>query len=377
MPSSFAIDAVSRALQGAPVRSVEIVETFAAATAEVARLRIQFFDGRSPLVAIGKRSTGSGLAAARRELRFYRELAHLWKAPAPRLYGASSQHSRHGAGTFADLDAGAAPRHDDGHGDRDGDRDEEELLLLSEDLGAAGYALAARGPTPAQLGGAIEVLVALQARFWEALPEPLTGEPPATSAPSISRAAQAWPPTAIAAHTAALRAAARDFRASQGGQLSAEELGLLDELVEPWEQQLLARVRGGRALTLAHGDFHFFGNIFFAPGEPLPRVIDWSELKPSLPAYDLAYCLHAVPLDEGADRKARDLEVLRSYWERLRAAGVKTYSWELCQWDFHASMVAGLFQALFQDSARWFRDHAATVALHQAAAALRTPPPLS
>lgn len=365
MPSSFPLDAVTRALQGAPVRSVDVIERFGESSADVARLRIQFFDGRPPLVAIAKRSTGRHLAAARRELRFYRELAPLWDAPVPRLLGSSMTGERRGDDARAPQDptgSNAAP-------------DGAEILMLSEDLGAAGYALAASGPTPAQLRGTIDALVTWQARFWEALPEPLLADDPSLGIPTITRTAQAWPPQVISEHSAALRRAARDFRGSHGDELAADELQLL-ELVAPWEPQLLARVRGATALTLTHGDFHFFGNIFFAPGEAEPRVIDWSEVKAGLPAYDLAYCLHAVPLEPGAERVARDLEVLRSYWERLRAAGVQGYSWELCQWDFQISLVAALFQALFQDSAFWFRKNASAVVQHGAAAALRTPPPL-
>ncbi len=366
MPSSFPLDAVTRALQGAPVRSVEVIERFGECSAEVARLRILFFDGRPPLVAIAKRSTGRHLAAARRELRFYRELAPLWDAPVPRLLGAAMSGGRRGDDALAPEDATGSAAAPGG----------EEILMLSEDLGAAGYALAASGPTPAQLRGTIDALVTWQARFWEAVPELLLADDPALGIPAITRTAQAWPPQVISEHAQVLRATARAFAHAQRNELAPGELQLLHELVTPWEQQLLARTRGAAALTLTHGDFHFFGNIFLAPGEAAPRVIDWSEVKAGLPAYDLAYCLHAVPLEPGAERAARDLEILRSYWERLRAAGVQGYSWELCQWDFQISLVAALFQALFQDSAFWFRKNASVVVQHGAAAALRTPPPL-
>ncbi|WP_241996362.1 aminoglycoside phosphotransferase family protein [Kribbella antiqua] len=33
---------------------------------------------------------------------------------------------------------------------------------------------------------------------------------------------------------------------------------------------------------MIHGDFHFLGNIFFAPNDVRPQVIDWSEAKPGL-----------------------------------------------------------------------------------------------
>lgn len=57
-------------------------------------------------------------------------------------------------------------------------------------------------------------------------------------------------------------------------------------------------------------------------------------MKPGLGPHDLAYCLTVVPT---RDRLARDLTLLRRYWDGLRAAGVDDYSWELCEWDFRFS----------------------------------------
>lgn len=86
--------------------------------------------------------------------------------------------------------------------------------------------------------------------------------------------------------------------------------------------------------------------MFFAAGEPQPRVIDWSEMKPGLGPHDLAYCLIAAP---ASDRPARDLALLRHYWEGLRTARVDDYGWELCQWDYRFSVITNLFQSVFQN----------------------------
>ena len=64
-------------------------------------------------------------------------------------------------------------------------------------------------------------------------------------------------------------------------------------------------------------------------------VIDWSELEPGLGPHDLAYCLLSAPHD---DRAARDLALLRRYWDGLQAAGVSGYSWALCRWDYRCSL---------------------------------------
>lgn len=101
---------------------------------------------------------------------------------------------------------------------------------------------------------------------------------------------------------------------------------------------------------------------------------DWSELKPGLGPHDLAYCLFSVP---SSDRRARDLSLLRRYWEGLRAAGIESYSWDLCQWDYRFSILTNLFQAVFQRSLAWFRKTAAVAAELDCRAALHAPVPTS
>jgi hypothetical protein len=42
--------------------------------------------------------------------------------------------------------------------------------------------------------------------------------------------------------------------------LTPSERALLDELVGAWQGRFLARIAGGRAITLFHADFHLLGN---------------------------------------------------------------------------------------------------------------------
>jgi aminoglycoside phosphotransferase (APT) family kinase protein len=191
--------------------------------------------------------------------------------------------------------------------------------------------------------------------------------------PSATSSAQAWPPEAITRHAAAVRSEAGRFFAT-ASELEDSERAVLDEILEVWPQQFRARVADGRALTLIHGDFHFLGNVFFADGDPRPKVIDWSELKPGLGPHDLAYSLSVFPPDE---RVSRDPELLRHYWDALRAAGVADYSWELCSWDFRFSMISNLFQSVFQHSVRWYRTSLAAINALDSRTTLTQPPPLA
>lgn len=336
--------AVAHALRGAAVASVDVVETFPASSAEVARLCVRFSDGRAPLTAIGKCATGAGLAAARRELRFFEQLAPLWTNPAPGLLGSWEE----------------------------GRGEDARLLLLTEDLGAAGYALSRDGVSQGQLQGVADTLVSLHARFWEDLQVAILD--PAHPPPSATRSAQAWPADVIAAHATAARRQAASFLEGASTELTPAERALLEEVLEAWESRFLARAAGGRSITVIHGDFHLLGNVFFAADESRPRVIDWSEMKPGLGPHDLAYCLISAPTE---DRPTRDLALLRRYWEGLRAAGIEGYGWELCRWDYGFSVITNLFQSVFQNSPIWFRKTAALVAELDCRAALHSPPPMS
>jgi len=343
-PEHFSVEAVAHALGDAGVAFVEVIESFRASAAEVARLRVGFLDGRKSLAAVGKSARGAGLAATQREVRFFEKIAPLWAHPAPGFLGAW----------------------EDGRGE------DARLLLLTEDLGAAGYALPRDGVSHAQLQGVVDTLVLLHARFWQRLQVEILD--PAHPIPSVTQSAQAWPAGVIAAHATAVRGAAASFLEAATAALTWAERALLEEVLEAWEGRFLARAAEGRSITLIHGDFHLLGNVFFAAGEPRPRVIDWSELKPGLGPHDLAYCLVSAPTE---DRPARDLALLRRYWEGLRAAGVEGYRWDLCQWDYRFSLITNLFQAVLQNSFLWFRKTAALAVELDCHAALRSPPPMS
>jgi hypothetical protein len=178
--------------------------------------------------------------------------------------------------------------------------------------------------SPAQLQSVTDTLVTLHARFWEDLQVEILD--PAHPIESVTRSAQAWPAAVIETNATAVRHAAASFLKAVSADITR------------------------------------------------PRVIDWSELKPGLGPHDLAYCLLSAPTQ---DRPARDLALLRRYWEGLGAAGVEEYGWELCLWDYRFSLLTNLFQSVFQKSLTWFRRTAALIAELDCRAALRSPPPIS
>lgn len=314
MADPFTAATLTRALAHT-VSEVSEQARFPATSATVAALIVRFSDGRPELRCVAKHSHAAGVA---RELRFYRRLAPRWPHPAPALLGV-----------------------DEGDGG---------TVLVLEDLVAAGYALAPQ-IGDAELTAAIATLVPFHAAWWNDTAAALPfGD-------SVTQSAQARPVGAIADHAAALLAtdfaSARPFLAD----------------VPAWRSAFTRRALGHR-LTLSHGDYHAFGNIFFATDRP-PRVIDWSEVKPALPAHDVAYLLHAAPPD-----RAHQEALLATYWNGLVAAGVTDYSWALCQWDFRLSLICNQLQAILQRSDTWLLRNAALIELHDARAVLATPPPL-
>jgi len=99
LPSPFSLETVQRALGGATMASVEVVEWLDASMAEVARLRITPSDGGAPFTVIGKSAAGVCLDAARRELRFFER----WCVAQPRRPRRALQSPRVGEGGHREL----------------------------------------------------------------------------------------------------------------------------------------------------------------------------------------------------------------------------------------------------------------------------------
>jgi hypothetical protein len=201
---SFTASDVSAAL-GTPVRAVEVLETFEASSATVARLLVRRSDA-ADVTVIAKLAGGTDAAAARREVEFFEQLAPRWDHPAPQLLGVH--------------DAGDA------------------VLLLTEDLTAAGYRVVGADVTDEQLRGTVDVLASLHAAFWNDV-----ADVPALES-SVTSSAQAWPPEVITHHAAAVRAEADVFFA-ETTELEPQERAVLDTVIPAWERHFHARVATG------------------------------------------------------------------------------------------------------------------------------------
>ena len=90
-------------------------------------------------------------------------------------------------------------------------------------------------------------------------------------------------------------------------------------------------------LTLLHGDYRL-DNLFFDPGAEDPVVaIDWQICGLGRSPYDIAYFMSQSLTPE--DRKAADEQVLRTYYDSLRAGGVEDYTYDQCWEDYRLGIL--------------------------------------
>lgn len=125
----------------------------------------------------------------------------------------------------------------------------------------------------------------------------------------------------------------------------------------------------GAGLAAARQELRFFEHLAPRWDSSAPRLLGACE-------DDRGADARILLLIEDLDRPARDLALLRRYWDGLRAAGIEAYDWDLCQWDYQFSLLTNLFQSVFQHSLPWFRTTAAVITALGCRAALRRPPPL-
>lgn len=239
----------------------------------------------------------------------------------------------------------------------------ETCVLLIEDL-ATCYQPVASPMADAWLDLLVDTLADFHAQWWEApmLDTAAFLQPEDT----VMRMAQAIPPQGLRANAASARNAVSRFRSAFGSELSEGEAHLLARLDARWAAPFIARTVDHRGLTLLHGDFHLLGNVFIArqPNAVSPiKVIDWGQVKRGLGPHDLMFALLSV---DAADRRSRDLALLRRYHQRLLARGVTHYCWDQCLWDYRFSLLTNVYQSIFQGSLRWFRRTLDVVGLWEA-----------
>jgi hypothetical protein len=97
--------------------------------------------------------------------------------------------------------------------------------------------------------------------------------------------------------------------------------------------------------TVAHGDFRL-DNLLFGtqPEDPPVVVVDWQTVQHGPGVSDLSYFLGAGLLPES--RRSHEHDLVRTYHDRLEAAGVVGFDWNECWTQYRRYTFAGLIMAI-------------------------------
>lgn len=241
------------------------------------------------------RSTGVGLGAYEREIRFYREVAPKVDGPIPdchlALYDAEE-------GWFTLLLADAAPAQ---QGDQITGCDPAEARLAITEL--------------AKIHASTWEDEGLETKEWLNVPSLLNQELLTHLLPGFF---ERYEDRVIPEH----QAVCRRLAASLDGWLATRP----------------------RPFAIQHADYRLDNMLFGLPGSPQPlTVVDWQTVSFGPAMLDAAYLLAGSLVLE--DRRAHEEELLRAYHEVLIAQGVEGFDWAAC-WEgyrhqtFHGVLMA-------------------------------------
>jgi hypothetical protein len=245
------------------------------------------------------RAAGLHLGVYEAEVRFYQELAPKLRVRTPRVFHAAI------------------------------DTDTADFVLLLEDLAPARQGDQLAGCAIEQAALVVDEMVKLHAPLWDS--------PALAELDWLGRGADGR--TMIAA---ALPTFWKGFVTRYADRLDPAVLDVGRTLLASIDAY--ARLDTGPA-TIVHGDFRLDNLLFGGPdGGPPVAVVDWQTCARGPALADLAYFIGSGLL---ADVR-RDIEhdLVRSYHDRLLAAGVTGYEWSRCWDDYRLGTLSGLIMAV-------------------------------
>lgn len=231
-------------------------------------------------------------------------------------------------------DLPVVPCYDAAHCAEDG----RSHLLLADLSATHGQPAWPLPPFRGQCEQAVECIARLHAVFWEH--------------PRLGRGIGAAPSQArLRDGGRHLEETFRGFADFLGDRLPAAGRALYERVLAAlpalWDRRYHDLYDRRRALTLLHGDAHFWSFLYpREPGRDGLRIIDWQAWRPGRGSDDLAYmiALHWYP----DRRKALETDLLRRYHEALLRHGVAGYGWDACWTDYRISAAGNLCIPLWQ-----------------------------
>lgn len=140
-----------------------------------------------------------------------------------------------------------------------------------------------------------------------------------------------------------LRKRMQKFLAAWGDRLATPRCLTLTQLTAVYPRVIERQADG--PFTLIHGDLHF-GNVLLTADAADCRLIDWENWEVAPATDDLARLLAMQCFAELRKRSERPL--LQHYYRTLRAAGVRSYPWDVLWRDYRLSVIKHLSTPIYQ-----------------------------
>lgn len=242
------------------------------------------------------RSTGVGLGAYEREVRFYQEVAPNLEGPV-----ATCHHTAF-------------------------DPDEGWFTLLLEDAAPAEQGDQIAGCDPEQARLAITELARIHAATWE----------------DDQLRTKSWLGQPDLLNQELLNQLLPGFLERYEDRLAAEHRKVCERFVAGLDGWLAVRPR---PFAIQHADYRLDNLLFGLSGSPKPlTVVDWQTVGFGPVMLDASYLLAGSLTVE--DRRAREEELVRAYYDELLARGVEDFSWEECWKGYRHQAFHGVLMAV-------------------------------
>lgn len=311
----------------------EILGEGAGFLGDIARLSLSYAGGEGPATVIAKlpklsnRAMGELLGAYERESCFYDELAEDLPLATPRMYyGDFDRDVASERQEFALKLADRTPRFLSGRMTQLGlwvsGRKKRRYILLLEDIGDAELGDQLTGIPPERCATVLASIARMHARFW--------------NSPALENRFWLIPLSIDARIRNGLfkdsQAVFRERFAHLIDDGFAQALDWAREHGEAAARQL----DRGAPVTMAHCDLRL-DNVAFRGGEPI--VFDWQLVRRGPAAYDVAYFLSGACPDLASEDEAA---LLRGYLAELEGLGVRDYSFEALERDYHLGLLTAM-----------------------------------
>ena len=300
---------------------------------DIARLTLGYEGGEGPATVIAKlpklanRAMGELLGAYERESCFYDELARDLPLATPRMYYGDFDRDVASERQEAALKlADRTPRFLAGRMTQFGKwvsgRKKRRYILLLEDIGDAEPGDQLTGVSPERCATVLAAVARMHAKFW--------------SSPAVENRFWLIPLSIDARIRNGLFQDSQPVFLEQFGHLVDDGFARALSWAAEHGVEAVQTLQRNAPVTLAHCDLRL-DNVAFRDGDPI--VFDWQLVRRGPAAYDVAYFLSGASPDLTREDEG---ELLRGYLAALEELGVRGYSFEAFERDYHLGLLTAM-----------------------------------